>query len=157
VVLAPWVASLEDYCAWLRGLIDGSGGHLTVPPNGEPHFENAGIQVTVGDAEIVGLIVRNHEITFFDDVPHILRFHFEVFDLPDGTFEYGICKYHFYSADDPLIWRYDRHDGHPELGDWHVHLGSAANRIPSDAVDLDDVLIKVRAHFEDGTPLPLDA
>jgi hypothetical protein len=147
MVVAHWVDSLDAYCWWVLREIESCGGTLITPSAGYPHFEDGFLFADVLGDDIASIVVQDHRIEYYDPVPHLLEFSFEVFDLPGGNFEYGVAKYHFFSANDAVIWRYDKHHGHSALGQWHKHVGTEAARVACNAVDLGDVLEEVRAHL----------
>jgi hypothetical protein len=145
MALAHWVRDLDDYAKWIRDVIDRSGGELVRPQTGNPSFEDTPV-LEVGGVECFGFVVEDHRVVFYDPAPHVLDFFFDVTLTPDG-FEYGEYGYNFRRADGLRVWRYDRHPGHPEVGETHMHSGPNERLCPSVEVDLDDVMDMVRQHL----------
>ena len=142
-----FVATLDDYCWWIKGVVESSGGRLFVPPDGEVDFQEAPLRTTLSGVDIPGVVVDTHHLVFWDQVPHMLEFDFDVSWQPDGTLEYGQAHYHFRSQHRDLIWRYDKHEGHAELGEWHKHVDHEDNRVMCQPVDLHDAINEIRESF----------
>ena len=119
-MIAHWVDSLEQYATWIRGVIESSGGELVSPLSGVPYLLDAPLQMTLGGAEIPAYVMPGHRLRFPDG--STLDFWLEIARTTDG-FEYGQYGYDYRGEDRVLIWRYDKHPGHEDVGETHVHVG----------------------------------
>mgnify|MGYP003694430053 CR=1 FL=1 len=123
MALAPWVAGLDDFASWIRRVIDDSAVNWFA--NARSNAQTSRGHARSGRqrrAASHGFVVEDHRIEFPDPARHFLDFSFEMVWTPD-VFEYGEYNYDFRQGDGVLVWRYDKHPGHPDIGDTHVHLG----------------------------------
>lgn len=147
MVSGPWVEDLEGFYAWIRGLIDASGV-LLAPATGNPHFGDA--LMVAGEEEVIAVVVEDHRLALYAAPDAVLEFSFVAVVTRAGIeYEKGCC--YRLTRGDRELFRFENHEGHPDLfGDlWHVHRdGSRTDRAACGVVDLDYVLQEAQRVIE---------
>ena len=138
-----WVTTADGYLRWLEGVIDGSGA--VVPHNYVLAEEAEAFEKLEGGYSHT-VIVDEHQLVFPGTGTLLFRIileeHLNVDEEPVDVqqAEYG---YHFRTDRQTMVWRYDKHEGHRDIGLCHRHRISRWGREvrePSHEVDLEDVI-----------------
>jgi hypothetical protein len=92
----------------------------------------------VGQQELIAIRIPQQRLLFHDG--SYLDFQALISDeLQPETY-----SYHFATAENELIWRKDKHVGHPHLT--HIHR-PPDEREPYEEVDIEEVIEQIRKHF----------
>lgn len=132
-MLPGWVTGLDDYWRWAEQLFESLGGwldegflsvELIAEDEADPH------------SRPLVLDVDRQRLHFADG--SYLSFEFSI-DADLSSLGYS---FHYARADGTLVWRYDKHEGHEadDGVDTHVHLGAENKRLPSDEIDIGQVV-----------------
>lgn len=138
-----WATTVEEYLRWFDHKIECSGGLLR---QSFLRYEPFEVIEKLGEGYEHTTVVGRHDLVF----PGVGVLEFRLILVEHLTpeqepvdVEQATYSYHFRTEEHPMLWRYDKHLGHPGVGECHIHRSSRFGRERVEScpeVDIDDIV-----------------